>query len=87
MDDYELVCLYTGYGYQVRFVEYGDDTDTSHERILALNVNLAASFQWAFDEIHKIQHAARNGTAIVKPRWPMIILRTPKVRDSYQDLL
>ncbi|KAK5987197.1 putative phosphoketolase [Cladobotryum mycophilum] len=36
------------------------------------------SFEWAVAEIRRIQKAARSGEPIVKPRWPMIILRTPK---------
>lgn len=34
--------------------------------------------EWALSEITLIQKAARSGKPIVKPRWPMIILRTPK---------
>jgi len=34
--------------------------------------------EWALGEIKKIQHAARSGNPIVKPRWPMLVLRTPK---------
>ncbi|QRV77613.1 hypothetical protein RhiJN_05628 [Ceratobasidium sp. AG-Ba] len=81
MDDKELVCLYTGYGYQVRFVEYGDLAESPEEhkqKELELNANMAASMEWAYDEIRKIQKAARSGSPIVKPRWPMIIMRTPK---------
>ena len=37
--------------------------------------------QWALDEIHNIQKAARSGQPLVKPRWPVLILRTPKVRS------
>ncbi|KAG8785734.1 hypothetical protein FRC12_017231 [Ceratobasidium sp. 428] len=81
MDDIELVCLYTGYGYQVQFVEYGD-LARSHEehkqKELALNANMAASMEWAYSEIRKIQKAARSGKPIVKPRWPLVIMRTPK---------
>lgn len=39
---------------------------------------MATSMQWALDEIHKIQKAARSGKPIMKPRWPVIIMRTPK---------
>lgn len=35
--------------------------------------------EWAVREIKKIQHAARSGKPIIKPRWPVLILRTPKV--------
>ena len=41
---------------------------------------MAASLEWAVSEIKKIQGAARSGQPIVKPRWPVLILRTPKVR-------
>lgn len=34
--------------------------------------------EWALAEIKKIQIAARSGNPIVKPRWPVLILRTPK---------
>lgn len=72
MDNKELVALFSGYGYQVRFVENLDDIDT----------DLHYSMVWAVEEIQKIQHAARSGKPILKPRWPMLILRTPKVSLS-----
>lgn len=72
MDNKELVALFTGYGYQVRIVEDINDIDT----------DLHYSIAWAVDEIHKIQHAARSGKPILKPRWPMLVLRTPKVSLS-----
>ncbi|KAG9232077.1 XFP N-terminal domain-containing protein [Amylocarpus encephaloides] len=68
MDDKEMVSLFTGYGYQCRFVEDLEDIDR----------DLATSFQWALDEIHQIQKAARSGKPIMKPRWPVLIMRTPK---------
>ncbi|KAK9355527.1 XFP N-terminal domain-containing protein [Lipomyces doorenjongii] len=67
-DDKELIALFSGYGYQVRIVEDLKDMDD----------DLAASMDWALDEIKKIQTAARSGKPIAKPRWPMIVLRTPK---------
>ncbi|KAG6856505.1 hypothetical protein H0H87_003698 [Tephrocybe sp. NHM501043] len=68
MDNKEIIALYTGYGYHVRVVE---DIDDIHN-------DLAASLEWAVSEIRKIQKAARSGSPIVKPRWPMLVLRTPK---------
>jgi xylulose-5-phosphate/fructose-6-phosphate phosphoketolase len=59
----------SGYGYQVRLV---DDLGN-------IDQDLAASIEWALGEIHKIQKAARSGRPIIKPRWPVLILRTPKV--------
>ncbi|KAF8312100.1 phosphoketolase [Clavulina sp. PMI_390] len=81
MDDLELLALYTGYGYQVRFVEFGAIPPSAEEvqaRIVELNKDMAVTMDWALSEIRKIQTAAREGKPIVKPRWPMIILRTPK---------
>ncbi|KXN80652.1 putative phosphoketolase [Leucoagaricus sp. SymC.cos] len=68
MDDRELVSLFVGYGYQPRIVEDMENID--HD--------LAASLSWAISEIHKIQHATRPGSPIVKPCWPVILLRALK---------
>ncbi|KAI6157830.1 XFP N-terminal domain-containing protein [Pisolithus tinctorius] len=68
MDDKELVALFCGYGYQPRIVKNMEDIDK----------DLAASMEWALKEIARIQQAARSGKPIIKPRWPVIILRTPK---------
>ena len=69
MDNKELAALFTGYGYQPRIVEDLNDIDT----------DLHGAMFWAIGEIKKIQNVARSGKPIMKPRWPMIILRTPKV--------
>lgn len=82
MDDLELLALYTGYGYQVRFVEYGELPKSAEEieqKTLTLNKNMAVSMEWALSEIRKIQGAARKDQPLTKPRWPLIIMRTPKV--------
>jgi xylulose-5-phosphate/fructose-6-phosphate phosphoketolase len=68
MDDKEITSLFTGYGYQVCIVEDLNNLDSE----------LFASLQWAIHEIRTIQAAARSGQPFVKPRWPIIILRTPK---------
>lgn len=68
MDNKEITSLFTGYGYQVCIVEDLNDIDT----------DLHCAMRWAVDEIHAIQRAARSGKPIMKPRWPVIILRTPK---------
>ncbi|KAK9477313.1 XFP N-terminal domain-containing protein [Lipomyces japonicus] len=67
-DDKELIALYSGYGYKVIIVE-----DLKH-----IQDELAAALDWSVAEIKKIQTAARSGIPIVKPRWPLIVLRTPK---------
>lgn len=67
MDDHELLHLFTGYGYQVRFVEGPD-----------LHADLFASMDWALKEIDAIQKKARAGDPISKPKWPLLILRSLK---------
>jgi xylulose-5-phosphate/fructose-6-phosphate phosphoketolase len=68
MDDREMAALFTGYGYQPRVVDDLDDIDGD------LNI----SMEWALSEIRNIQKAARSGIPIFKPRWPVLIMRTPK---------
>ncbi|CAH0046703.1 unnamed protein product [Clonostachys solani] len=68
MDDKELVALFSGYGYQVYIVKDLDDIDRE----------LSSALEWAVCEIKTIQRAARSGKPIIKPRWPMLILCTPK---------
>ena len=59
-----------GFGYEPYLVE-GDDPATVHQR-------LAGTLDRAVDEIAAIQRRARSGEHVERPRWPMIILRTPK---------
>ena len=74
----ELESLFMGYGYQPYFVE-GSDPELMHQA-------MAATLDIAIDKIRTIQHEARakgavNGVtmgATTNPRWPMIILRSPK---------
>ncbi len=66
----ELNNLFLGYGYQPHFVE-GSDPETMH-RLMAKTLDDVIS------EIQSIQHHARNTGDVTRPRWPMIILRSPK---------
>ncbi len=66
----DLASLFMGYGYKPYFVE-GDDPDLVHEK-------MAATLEAARAEIQSIQQNARSGGFRALPRWPMIILRTPK---------
>jgi xylulose-5-phosphate/fructose-6-phosphate phosphoketolase len=68
--DDELTALLTGYGYTPYLVD-GDDPAVVHQK-------LAATLDAVFDEIAEIQRAARHDGATERPRWPMIVLRTPK---------
>ncbi|MFG1843620.1 phosphoketolase [Micromonospora sp. NPDC049175] len=66
----DLLDLMRGSGYQP-YVVAGDDPAVVHR-------TLAATMDRALDEIAEIQRRARSGGAAERPRWPMIILRTPK---------
>jgi len=70
----ELRLLLEGYGHDVIEVE-GDDPRDVHQQ-------MAAALDTALDRIAAIQHDARtpdrNDRTVVKPRWPMLVLRTPK---------
>ncbi len=66
----ELEQLMLGYGYQPYFVA-GDDPAKMHEL-------MATTLDKIFDEIAKIQHNARTKLDATRPRWPMIVLDTPK---------
>ena len=62
--------LLEGYGHEPIFVE-GNEPADMHRR-------MAAALGQAFDRIAEIQLAARREAAITLPRWPMIVLRSPK---------
>ncbi|MHC1557799.1 phosphoketolase family protein [Actinomycetospora sp. C-140] len=67
----EVRSLLEGHGYEVLEVG-GDDLPEMHERF-------AAVLSRATARIRAIQHEARRGgTPAARPRWPMIVLRTPK---------
>ncbi|HZQ50348.1 MAG TPA: phosphoketolase family protein [Candidatus Dormibacteraeota bacterium] len=66
----ELRSLLEGYGHEPVFVE-GDDPAEVHQAI-------AGAMDWALDAIARIQAGARADGASGRPRWPMIVLRTPK---------
>jgi xylulose-5-phosphate/fructose-6-phosphate phosphoketolase len=67
--DDELISLFEGYGY-APYVVAGDDPAFVHRA-------LADVFDDVLDEIDRIKRAASGG-AVDRPRWPMVILRTPK---------
>ena len=68
--DEELKSLFLGYGYQP-FVVEGSDPEPTHQA-------MAATLDAVVAEIRAIQAAARASGRAERPRWPMIILRTPK---------
>jgi xylulose-5-phosphate/fructose-6-phosphate phosphoketolase len=67
----ELRSMLEGFGHTVYIVAGDDPTDVHRQ--------MAEVLDHVFDEIAIIQAADRNGTGNgERPRWPMIVLRTPK---------
>ena len=66
----ELRALLEGYGYDPRFVE-GEEPAAMHQL-------MAATLDEVIAEIAEIQRRAREDGETARPRWPMIVLRTPK---------
>ncbi|RSZ56371.1 phosphoketolase family protein [Massilia atriviolacea] len=66
----ELAALMTGYGYEPFFVE-GDDPRAMH-RLMADTLDTVLA------RIRAIQAEARSAGFGGRPRWPMIVLRSPK---------
>jgi xylulose-5-phosphate/fructose-6-phosphate phosphoketolase len=70
IDEQELLELFRGYGYQPRILE-GDDPAVMHPA-------MAAALDEMLDEITQIQQHAREQEPVTRPRWPLLILKTPK---------
>ena len=66
----ELESLFVGYGYTPYFVE-GDNPALMHQK-------MAATLDQAISEIRRHQKTARDTNTPFRPRWPMIVLRSPK---------
>ncbi|WP_376987958.1 phosphoketolase [Bosea sp. R86505] len=67
----ELRSLLVGYGYEPFFVE-GSEPDLMHQQ-------MAGTLDLVCDRIGAIQAQARSGAGVAgRPRWPMIVLRSPK---------
>ncbi len=68
--DKELISLFEGYGYKVHVVA-GEEPALMHQQ-------MAATLDRVVEEISAIQRAARKGGLRERPRWPMIIFKSPK---------
>ncbi|CAM3114325.1 phosphoketolase family protein [Corallococcus sp. ZKHCc1 1396] len=66
----ELESLFVGYGYKPYFVE-GSDPAQMHQK-------MAETLERAVEEIRALQKTARQTDTPTRPRWPMIVLRSPK---------
>jgi xylulose-5-phosphate/fructose-6-phosphate phosphoketolase len=74
----ELEGLFRGYGYTPYFVE-GSDPATMHQK-------MAAILDETIDQIRSLQKKARAGGKAERPRWPMIVLRSPKGWTGPKDI-
>jgi xylulose-5-phosphate/fructose-6-phosphate phosphoketolase len=70
LEQEELVQLFQGYGYQPYFVE-GAEPEAMHQ-------SMAATLDKIVAEIQALQQEARSQGITQRPRWPLLILRTPK---------
>ncbi len=66
----DLECLFRGYGWRPVFVE-GDDPALMHQK-------MASVLDEVLDEIATIKRDWRDGPKAIAPRWPLIVLRSPK---------
>ena len=67
----ELDQLMRGYGWTPHFVEYQDDNDAMHQA-------MAATLDVVIAEIQRIHLEVRERGSRTRPRWPMIVLDSPK---------
>jgi len=74
----ELEALFVGYGYTPYFVE-GSDPESMHQA-------MAATLEHCVLEIRRMQDEARRNDEAFRPRWPMIILRSPKGWTAPRDV-
>jgi xylulose-5-phosphate/fructose-6-phosphate phosphoketolase len=66
----ELDQFFRGCGWTPYYVE-GDDPSLMHEA-------MAAALDTAVEQLREIQHDARVNGNTMRPRWPMIVLKSPK---------
>ena len=78
MPEEDLLAMMRGFGYEPYLVA-GSDPAAVHQE-------LAAALDRALDDIAAIQHHARTTGDPTRPRWPMIILRTPKGWTGPQEV-
>jgi xylulose-5-phosphate/fructose-6-phosphate phosphoketolase len=68
--DEDIQKLLSGHGYEVHFVE-GDDPMTMHRLF-------ATTLETCYTRIRTYQQEARTRGFTARPRWPLLVLRTPK---------
>ena len=78
MSDEDLVLLFRGYGYEPHIVDAYQEGDV-HDRMISV-------VDTAVERIRGIQRTARDGVKEEPPRFPMIILRSPKGWGSVHEM-
>jgi xylulose-5-phosphate/fructose-6-phosphate phosphoketolase len=79
MSDEELTHLFLGCGYEPLLVDAYQEGENVHEA-------MRSALDRAIAAIHFTRHCAREGTLRDTPRWPLIILRTPKGWGGIKEL-
>ncbi len=74
----ELHNLFRGFGW-TPFVVEGEDPPSMHQK-------MAATLENCVRQIRSIQSEARRSRVVSRPRWPMVILRTPKGWTSPKEI-
>ncbi len=74
----EIEAFFRGTGWTPYFVE-GSDPATMHQA-------MAATIEKCLADIRTAQHEARSSGRAFRPRWPMIVLRTPKGWTSPSEI-
>jgi xylulose-5-phosphate/fructose-6-phosphate phosphoketolase len=75
MSDEELTKLFEGFGWRPTIVD-GDDLDAA----------LGSALDAAYAQIRELQDSARAGNRPQRPRWPMLVLRSPKGWTGIREL-
>jgi xylulose-5-phosphate/fructose-6-phosphate phosphoketolase len=70
LNDDELSSLLRGYGHDPLFVEGSEPIE--------MHLRMAQTLDQVFDRIREIQARARREGNAERPRWPMVVLRSPK---------
>ncbi|HLG25694.1 MAG TPA: phosphoketolase family protein [Candidatus Gracilibacteria bacterium] len=80
MSDKELTDLFTGFGYEPRIVDCTKLTPHAHQKMID-------TLEWAYNRIRAIQKKARaSKKALLKPKWPMIVMRSLKGATGIKTL-
>ncbi len=78
MSNKEMEELFSGYGYEPFFVE-GEEGDNLHEQMME-------TLETCYGRIKAVQEQAKKDPKAFSPRFPMIVMRTPKGMTTIKEL-